>query len=90
MHGGCSRSRRMLTILSALFDKYILRDNNETLDILDNLKRISSTQDQVQVPTQEVEEVVLYLLMMLTWLSVALCMLIFGHLVETYTKGISS
>ena len=35
---GVLEIQRMLTILSALFDKYILRDNNETLDILDNLK----------------------------------------------------
>ena len=41
----------MLTILSSLFDKYILRDNyDETLDLLDNLKnqqlsRSSSSSD---------------------------------------------
>ena len=35
---GVQEIQRMLTILSSLFDKYILRENDETLDILDNLK----------------------------------------------------
>lgn len=47
---GVHEIQRMLTILSSLFDKYILRDNDETLDILDNLKnqqysRSSSSSD---------------------------------------------
>lgn len=35
---GVHEIQRMLTILSSLFDKYILRDNDETFDILDHLK----------------------------------------------------
>ncbi|XP_028405416.1 dynein heavy chain domain-containing protein 1-like isoform X2 [Dendronephthya gigantea] len=35
---GMHEIQRMLVILSSLFDKYILRDNDETLDILDHLK----------------------------------------------------
>lgn len=35
---GMHEIQRMLSILSSLFDKYILRDNDETLDILDHLK----------------------------------------------------
>lgn len=48
---GVYEIQRMLTILSSLFDKYILRDNyDETLDLLDNLKnqqlsRSSSSSD---------------------------------------------
>jgi hypothetical protein len=34
---GVHEIQRLLTILSSLFDKYILRDNDETLDILDHL-----------------------------------------------------
>jgi hypothetical protein len=35
---GVYEIQRMLTILSSLFDKYVLRDNDETLDMLDHLK----------------------------------------------------
>lgn len=35
---GVYEIQRLLVILSSLFDKYILRDNDETLDMLDNLK----------------------------------------------------
>lgn len=35
---GVHEIQRFLAILSSLFDKHILRDNDETLDILDNLK----------------------------------------------------
>ena len=35
---GVQEIQRMLAILSSLFDKYILRDNDETFDILDHLK----------------------------------------------------